>query len=348
MAESADKDKEREIKITYPEVEPVPHNLLLSPQFHEQGQKEGEDQPDQIWNSKQTGNPHVIADMEKKDQNKPEVKEEKKTEKERVKNVGAKEDIDIKGKEVKKYEDKEKKKEKSKEKDKNNDHNKEKRKNKDEDHDQGKEKERDEEKDKAKKKSKNKDHIDEKEKEKSNEEEKDKGEDKEKKKSKDKDQKDEENGKKENKNKDKEKKKDKENKDHKHATERTAECPDDREGMMERSVVTGDSLEKPVNGEDIVSGNEAQKEKKHKEKSSLKKDKENNVETLKKKLQKLDAKLSEISAKKNDILQRLKEAGEMGSPMEETNPPILHSVEHVTETFKEVTMKDRSQTLLKD
>lgn len=176
---------------------------------------------------------------------------------------------------------------------------------------------------------------------------KEKGKDTEKDKDKEK-KKDEENGKKENKNKDKEKKKDRENKDHKHATERTAECPDDREGMMERSVVTGDSLEKPVNGEDIVSGNEAQKEKKHKEKSSLKKDKENNVETLKKKLQKLDAKLSEISAKKNDILQRLKEAGEMGSPMEETNPPILHSVEHVTETFKEVTMKDRSQTLLKD
>jgi len=113
---------------------------------------------------------------------------------------------------------------------------------------------------------------------------------------------------------------------------------------MERSVISGDSLDKPADGEDNVLGNEAEKEKKHKEKSSLKKDKGKNVEALKNKLQKLDAKLAKIYAKKNDILQRLKEAGELGRPMEETYAPVLHSVEHVTETFKEVTVEDRSQT----
>lgn len=172
MAEPADQDEDGYVKITYPEIEPLLHNLLISPQFCEQGQKEGEDQPDQNWNSKQTGNPHVIANIEKKDQNKSEVEEEKKTKK--VENVGAKEDIEIKGKEVKKYEDKEK----SKENDKDSDHNEEKRKNKDDDHDQGKQKE----KDKEKKKIKNKDCRDGKENVKSDEEEKDKVKDKEKKK----------------------------------------------------------------------------------------------------------------------------------------------------------------------
>jgi hypothetical protein len=35
MVEPADQDKEGEIKITYPEIEPIPHILLLSPQFYE-------------------------------------------------------------------------------------------------------------------------------------------------------------------------------------------------------------------------------------------------------------------------------------------------------------------------
>lgn len=144
------------------------------------------------------------------------------------------------------------------------------------------------------------------------------------------------------KDKDKEKKKARESKDHKHATENKTERSGDREVMMERSVITRDSLEKPVDGEDNVSGNEPQKENEYKEKSSL--NKEKNVDSLKKKLQKLDAKLAKISAKRNDILQRLQEAGELVRPMEETDAAVLHSGEHVTETFKEVPMEDGSQT----
>lgn len=36
MAEPSEQDKEGKIKITYPEIEPILNNLLLSPQFYEQ------------------------------------------------------------------------------------------------------------------------------------------------------------------------------------------------------------------------------------------------------------------------------------------------------------------------
>ena len=60
---------------------------------------------------------------------------------------------------------------------------------------------------------------------------------------------------------------------------------------------------------------------------------------------KLDAKLTEILEKKKLLMQSLKEAEEIQKPTEENSASVIHSVEHVTETFKEVTVEDKPQPL---